>query len=62
MGMIHPPDPSAYEVRVPPVTLTHVGIMPWAPLGLPINAASWLHGGHDTLPLHGDPWSAMNDQ
>ena len=47
MGMIHPPDPSAYEVRVPPVTLTHVGIMPWAPLGLPNNSVSWLPGGHD---------------
>ena len=45
-------------VRVPPVTLTCaiMVIQPWAPNGYLYH----LYGGHGTLPLHGDTWSAMN--
>ena len=45
--------------RVPPGTLRV--IQPRAPFRIPLVMQHPLHGGHDTLPLHGDPWSAMSD-
>ena len=53
-------DPHAYVSRVPPGTLRV--IQPRAPFRIPLVMQHPLHGGHDTLRLHGDPWSAMNDQ